>query len=65
MVRNREVQGSRQLLFFAYALTMKGITVELERLGEALQEAFGVMAPEFRGFFVDPKEREARLSTAA
>ena len=34
---------SRQLLFFAYALTMKGVTMELELLGRTLQDAFGVI----------------------
>ncbi|KAF7376656.1 ArAE-2 domain-containing protein [Mycena sanguinolenta] len=43
VVRNREVKGSRQLLFFAYALTMKGVTVELENIGHTLQNAFGVI----------------------
>jgi hypothetical protein len=33
MVENREVHASKQLLFFAYALTMKGVTQELDRLG--------------------------------
>ena len=43
VVRNRDVRGSRQLLFFAYALTMKSVIQELEFLGETLQEAFGVI----------------------
>lgn len=43
VVKNRDVHGSRQLLFFAYALTMKGVTDELEYLGRTLQEAFGVI----------------------
>lgn len=43
MVKNRDVKGSRQLLFFAYALTMKGITKELDYLGSTLQDAFGVI----------------------
>ncbi len=60
VVRNRDVKGSRQLLFFAYALTMKGVTQELETLGRTLQEAFGVIGQspdEFEALFV---EREAR-----
>ncbi|KAJ7354534.1 Fusaric acid resistance protein-like-domain-containing protein [Mycena albidolilacea] len=54
VVRNREVKGSRQLLFFAYALTMKGVTVELENLGRTLQNAFGVIGQspeEFEALF--------------
>ncbi|ETW81116.1 putative aromatic acid exporter [Heterobasidion irregulare TC 32-1] len=43
VVKNRDVKGSRQLLFFAYALTMKGITKELDYLGSTLQDAFGVI----------------------
>ena len=45
---------SRQLLFFAYALTMKGVTMELEFLGRTLQDAFGVIghtAEEFEMLF--------------
>jgi hypothetical protein len=41
--RSAEVQGSKQLLFFAYAMTMKGVTQELEVLGKTLQDAFGVI----------------------
>nr|GAT47657.1 predicted protein [Mycena chlorophos] len=63
VVRNRDVKGSRQLLFFAYALTMKGVTTELESLGRTLQGAFGVIGQtpeEFEGLFLDPhgEERE-------
>ncbi|THH02540.1 hypothetical protein EW145_g6738 [Phellinidium pouzarii] len=43
IVRNRDVKGSRQLLFFAYALTMKGVIQELDYLGKTLQGAFGVI----------------------
>jgi hypothetical protein len=43
VVRKREFRGSRQLLYFAYALTMKGITQELEFLGRTSQDAFGVI----------------------
>ncbi|TFK74268.1 hypothetical protein BDN72DRAFT_760046 [Pluteus cervinus] len=50
VVRSREVRGSRQLLFFAYALTMKGVTVELENLGRTLQDAFGVIGQTPRQF---------------
>lgn len=43
IVKNRDVKGSRQLLFFAYALTMKGVIQELDYLGKTLQDAFGVI----------------------
>ncbi|TFK54580.1 hypothetical protein OE88DRAFT_1655325 [Heliocybe sulcata] len=54
IVKNRDVKGSRQLLFFAYALTMKGVTQELEYLGRTLQDAFGVIGQtteEFEAMF--------------
>ncbi|KAJ7933967.1 hypothetical protein B0H13DRAFT_2227384 [Mycena leptocephala] len=65
VVRNRDVKGSRQLLFFAYALTMKGVTVELENLGHTLQNAFGVIGQtpeEFEALFVDPEESQRRIN---
>lgn len=43
VVKNREITGSRQLLYFAYALTMQGITKELDFLGRTSQDAFGVI----------------------
>lgn len=43
MVRSRSVKGSKHLLFFAYALTMKSVIQELDYLGRTLQEAFGVI----------------------
>jgi len=43
VVKNRDAKGSRQLLFFAYALTMKGVIQELDFLGGTVQEAFGVI----------------------
>ena len=55
VVRNRDVKASRQLLFFAYALTMKGVTIELEFLGHTLQNAFGVIGQtpeEFEKLFI-------------
>ncbi|EJD47000.1 hypothetical protein AURDEDRAFT_184209 [Auricularia subglabra TFB-10046 SS5] len=55
VVRNREVKGSRQLLYFAYALTMQGVTHELEYLGYKLQDAFGVIGhtkQEFDALFI-------------
>ena len=39
----RSVKASRQLLYFAYALMMKGVIQELDFLGKTLQEAFGVL----------------------
>ncbi|KIY46782.1 hypothetical protein FISHEDRAFT_46580, partial [Fistulina hepatica ATCC 64428] len=60
VVRNRDVKGSRQLLFFAYALTMKGVTSELESLGHTLQQAFGIIgqSPEdFEALFLSDEER--------
>jgi hypothetical protein len=42
-VRHGEVKGSKQLLFFAYAMAMKGVTQELEIIGKTLQDAFGVI----------------------
>jgi len=56
VVRNRDVKGSRQLLFFAYALMMKGVIQELDYLGRTLQEAFGVIGgstEEFEALFLD------------
>jgi hypothetical protein len=56
VVKNREVHTSKQLLFFAYALTMKGVTQELEYLGHTLQDAFGVIgqsAEEFDALFAE------------
>jgi hypothetical protein len=50
VVKKREVKGSRQLLFFAYALTMKGVTMELETLGRTLQDAFGVIGQSLEDF---------------
>ncbi|KAF9531596.1 Fusaric acid resistance protein-like-domain-containing protein [Crepidotus variabilis] len=50
VVKNRDVKVSRQLLFFAYALTMKGVTMELEFLGRTLQEAFGVIGQSSQDF---------------
>lgn len=54
VVKNRDVKASRQLLFFAYALTMKGVIQELDFLGKTVQEAFGVIGEgleEFEGLF--------------
>ena len=65
VVRNRETKGSRQLLFFAYALTMRGITHELDFLGRTSQEAFGVIGPgvdAFEEMFRDEDERRARMA---
>ena len=43
VVKNRDVKASRQLLFFAYALTMQGVIRELDFLGRTLQDTFGVI----------------------
>lgn len=59
IVKERKVQSSRQLLYFAYALMMsksrrcgtcrdltpslEGVIAELETLGRVVQEAFGVI----------------------
>ncbi|KAG6862245.1 hypothetical protein C0995_002176 [Termitomyces sp. Mi166 len=68
VVRNRDVKGSRQLLFFAYALTMKGVTEELESLGQTMQSAFGVIggsAEEFEALFMYSEDGRRRLDYAA
>ncbi|TFK20952.1 hypothetical protein FA15DRAFT_672991 [Coprinopsis marcescibilis] len=60
VVKNRDIRGSRQLLFFAYAITMRGVTEELERLGRTLQEAFGVIggaSETFDALFFQEEER--------
>lgn len=61
-MKNRDVRGSQQLLFFAYALTMKGVIQELDFLGRTLQDAFGVIGQsteEFEAMF-RPHEQAAR-----
>ena len=58
-MRNREVKGSRHLLFFAYALTMKAVIQELDYLGRTLQDAFGVIGQSrdaFEDLFEAPPE---------
>ncbi|TFY82398.1 hypothetical protein EWM64_g1610 [Hericium alpestre] len=63
VVKNRDIKGSRQLLFFAYALTMRGITQELDFLGRTSQDAFGVIGQSVESFeemFRD-EEYEARV----
>ncbi|TFK90654.1 hypothetical protein K466DRAFT_484360 [Polyporus arcularius HHB13444] len=50
VVRNRDVKGSRHLLFFAYALTMKAVIQELDYLGRTLQDAFGVIGQSREAF---------------
>ena len=60
VVKNREVKGSRQLLFFAYAITMRGVTEEVEKLGKMLQNAFGVIGESreaFDALFLEADER--------
>ncbi|KAI0088109.1 Fusaric acid resistance protein-like-domain-containing protein [Irpex rosettiformis] len=56
VVKNREIKGSRQLLFFAYALTMRGVIHELDYLGRTLQDTFGVIGEStdaFEALFAD------------
>ncbi|PVF97453.1 hypothetical protein CPB86DRAFT_706963 [Serendipita vermifera] len=56
IVKERRVSSSRQLLYFAYALMMKGVIAELEVLGRTLQDAFGVIGQnveEFEALFID------------
>lgn len=65
VVRNRDIKGSRQLLFFAYALMMKGVIQELEFLGSTLQEAFGTIGqrPEdFDSLFGNEADESGLLS---
>lgn len=50
VVKTRNVQGSRQLLYFAYALMMKGVVHELDFLGHTLQDAFGVLGGSTEAF---------------
>jgi len=50
VVKNRDVKASKQLLFFAYALTMKGVIQDLDFLGRTVQEAFGVIGEGLEGF---------------
>lgn len=68
VVKNRDVKGSRQLLFFAYALAMKGVTQELESLGRTLQNAFGVIgqtSDEFEALFMVSEERQRIINYVA
>lgn len=50
VVKNRDVKGSRQLLFFAYAVTMQGVIRELDFLGRTLQDTFGVIGESTEAF---------------
>ncbi|KXN90635.1 hypothetical protein AN958_03875 [Leucoagaricus sp. SymC.cos] len=64
VVKNREVKGSKQLLYFAYAMTMQGVTQELETLGKTCQEAFGVIGQtpeEFEALFIIADETQSRI----
>ncbi|PFH46390.1 hypothetical protein AMATHDRAFT_155264 [Amanita thiersii Skay4041] len=59
VVKHHDIKVSRQLLFFAYAITMKGVTNELEFLGRTLQRMFGVIGhspEEFERLFVMQEE---------
>ncbi|KZP34451.1 hypothetical protein FIBSPDRAFT_719555 [Athelia psychrophila] len=63
VVRNREVKGSKHLLFFAYTLMMQGVIQELEYLGSTLQTAFGVIGQspgEFEALFRDERTEASR-----
>ena len=44
------MKGSRHLLFFAYATTMKGVIHELDYLGKTVQDAFGVIGGSTEAF---------------
>lgn len=50
VIKTRNVKGSRHLLYFAYALMMKGVIKELDFLGKTLQEAFGVLGGSMKDF---------------
>ena len=50
VAKNRDVKGSRHLLFFAYATTMKGVIHELDYLGKTVQDAFGVIGGSTEAF---------------
>ncbi|KAG9036609.1 hypothetical protein FRB95_008443 [Tulasnella sp. JGI-2019a] len=50
VVKNRDVKQSEHLLFFAYALMMKGVIQELDFLGVTLQDAFGVIGQSVESF---------------
>ncbi|KAJ4490925.1 Fusaric acid resistance protein-like-domain-containing protein [Lentinula aciculospora] len=68
VVRSRDVKGSKQLLFFAYAMAMKGVTQELQTLGHTLQDAFGVIgqsAAEFDALFMDTEDNRRRTEYLA
>jgi hypothetical protein len=63
-VKKRDAKISQQLLFFAYALTMKGVTMELEFLGRTLQDAFGVIgqtSEEFEMLFLPLDEAQRQI----
>ncbi|CAL1706087.1 unnamed protein product [Somion occarium] len=62
VIKNRSVKGSRHLLFFAYAITMRGVNHELDYLGQTLQEAFGVIGGSreaFEALFIDEDQSAA------
>jgi hypothetical protein len=65
IVKSRDVKGSKQLLFFAYALTMKGVTRELDYLGRTLQDAFGVIGQSSEEFDALFKERRRDIEQDA
>ncbi|KAF8973312.1 hypothetical protein BDZ97DRAFT_1780768 [Flammula alnicola] len=68
VVKKRDAKISQQLLFFAYALTMKGVTMELEFLGRTLQNAFGVIgqtSEEFEKLFLPLDESQSQIEYVA
>jgi len=64
VVKNREVKGSRHLLFFAYTLMMQGVIQELDYLGRTLQTAFGIIGEspeEFEALFREQGKATDRI----
>ncbi len=61
-MKHQDVKRSQQLLYFAYALMMKGVIQELDYLGRTLQGAFGVIGSttiDFESLFIgNPGENQ-------
>lgn len=49
-MQSRKVDSSPQLLYFAYALTMRNVIRDLDHIGGTLQEAFGVIGSDREQF---------------
>ena len=49
--RRQDDTDTRLLLYFAYAMAMKGVIQELEYLGETLQDVFGIINQSTRAEF--------------